>query len=187
MTTKYPDVTVQLSGNDGNAFAIVGACCKAARRAKVSSEEIERFTTECTSGGRPPPANVHPMVSTSAKTPTAFFPPDKKFMNNELTKQRVQSPERNRERGARAEAALNAYFAHAGELREDARVRLRIELNLPTVRAHDDYADVVDLITDCLHFARLAALPIDSVLPAARNNFEAELAPDDRAQKGGAK
>jgi hypothetical protein len=49
MTTKYPDVTVQLSGNDGNAFAVMGACRKAARRAKVSSEEIERFTKEATS------------------------------------------------------------------------------------------------------------------------------------------
>jgi hypothetical protein len=50
MNTKYPHVTVQLSGNDGNAFAIMGACRKAARRAKVSSEEIEQFTKECTSG-----------------------------------------------------------------------------------------------------------------------------------------
>jgi hypothetical protein len=49
MNSKYPDVTIQLTGNDGNAFAIMGACRKAARRAKVSSEEIELFTTECTS------------------------------------------------------------------------------------------------------------------------------------------
>lgn len=41
---------MQLTGNDGNAFAILGACRKAARRAKVSSEEIELFTKECTSG-----------------------------------------------------------------------------------------------------------------------------------------
>jgi hypothetical protein len=50
MNTKYPHVTVQLSDNDGNAFAIMGACRKAARRAKVSSEEIALFTAEATAG-----------------------------------------------------------------------------------------------------------------------------------------
>jgi hypothetical protein len=49
MTIKYPNVTVQLTDNDGNSFAVMGACRKAARRAKVSSEEIELFTKECTS------------------------------------------------------------------------------------------------------------------------------------------
>jgi len=48
MTPKYPDVTVQLTGNDGNAFAIMGACRKAARRAKVSAEEIDLFMKEAT-------------------------------------------------------------------------------------------------------------------------------------------
>jgi hypothetical protein len=47
---KYPEVAVQLTGNDGNAFAVMGACRKAARRAKVSAEEIEVFTKECMSG-----------------------------------------------------------------------------------------------------------------------------------------
>ncbi len=47
---KYPNVTVQLTGTDGNAFAVMGACRRAARRAGVSKEEIELFTAECTSG-----------------------------------------------------------------------------------------------------------------------------------------
>jgi hypothetical protein len=46
MATKYPNVTVQLTGTDGNAFAIMGACRKAARRAQVPAEEIERFTAD---------------------------------------------------------------------------------------------------------------------------------------------
>ena len=32
-------------GNDGNAFAIMGACRKAARRAQVPAEEIELFAS----------------------------------------------------------------------------------------------------------------------------------------------
>jgi hypothetical protein len=52
-SSKYPNVSVQLSGQDGNAFAILAACRKAARRAKVpqiSQEEIELFTAEAMSG-----------------------------------------------------------------------------------------------------------------------------------------
>ncbi len=50
MAIKYPDVKVQLAGNDGNAFAIMSNCTKQARRAGVSAEEIETFRKECTSG-----------------------------------------------------------------------------------------------------------------------------------------
>ena len=49
-TTRYPNITVQLTGNDGNAFAIMGAVRKALRRAKVSSEEIAEYTAQSTSG-----------------------------------------------------------------------------------------------------------------------------------------
>jgi hypothetical protein len=50
MQTKYPHITVILTGINGNAFAILGACRKAAERARLSQEEIDTFYTEATSG-----------------------------------------------------------------------------------------------------------------------------------------
>ncbi len=50
MTTKHPEVSVRLIGNDGNAFSILGACQREARRAKVPKEEIDLFLKEATSG-----------------------------------------------------------------------------------------------------------------------------------------
>lgn len=47
---KYPDVHVQLSGEDGNAYAIMGAVQKALRRAGVSAEEIAQYQEESMSG-----------------------------------------------------------------------------------------------------------------------------------------
>lgn len=47
---KYPHIKVQLTGNDGNAFAVMGRVSQALRRAKVSSEEIHAFTAEAMSG-----------------------------------------------------------------------------------------------------------------------------------------
>lgn len=47
---KYPNVTVQLSGEDGNAFMMIGRTSGALRRAGVSQEEITEFTNEATSG-----------------------------------------------------------------------------------------------------------------------------------------
>jgi hypothetical protein len=44
------DVTVQLSGSDGNAFAILGAVKKALKQAGATAEEQEQFLTEATSG-----------------------------------------------------------------------------------------------------------------------------------------
>jgi hypothetical protein len=44
---KYPDVEVQLSGQDGNAFAILGAVRKALRKAGHDTSE---FMAEATSG-----------------------------------------------------------------------------------------------------------------------------------------
>lgn len=46
----YPDIHVQLSGEDGNAFSIMARARRAARRAGVPKEDIERFTEEATSG-----------------------------------------------------------------------------------------------------------------------------------------
>ena len=47
---KYPDVEVQLSGEDGNAFMMIGKTRRALKRHGVSDEEIEQFSTEATSG-----------------------------------------------------------------------------------------------------------------------------------------
>jgi hypothetical protein len=50
MDIKYPDVKVQLTGQNGNAFAIIGAVQKAMRRANIPDEEIKAFNAEATSG-----------------------------------------------------------------------------------------------------------------------------------------
>lgn len=50
MPCKYPDITVQLTGNDGNAFAIMGAVKNALRRNKVPEKEIEQYIDESTEG-----------------------------------------------------------------------------------------------------------------------------------------
>jgi hypothetical protein len=47
---KYPEVVVQLTGEDGNAFFILGRVSKAMRRAKVPDSEIKEFVTEAQSG-----------------------------------------------------------------------------------------------------------------------------------------
>lgn len=47
---KYPDVSVQLSGKDGNAGAIIGAVVKGLKRAGVGGAEILEFRNEATSG-----------------------------------------------------------------------------------------------------------------------------------------
>ena len=49
-TVKYPNVHVKLVGRDGNAFAILGACSKAARKGGVPKEEIDKFMKEAMSG-----------------------------------------------------------------------------------------------------------------------------------------
>jgi hypothetical protein len=47
---KYPDISVKLIGEDGNAFSILGAVKRALRKAKVPEAEIDRFYKEATSG-----------------------------------------------------------------------------------------------------------------------------------------
>jgi hypothetical protein len=48
--TKYPEIEVQLTGQDGNAFAIMGAVSRELRKAGVSKEEINEYTSESMSG-----------------------------------------------------------------------------------------------------------------------------------------
>ena len=50
MDPKYPHITVELIGADGNAFAILGKVQRELKRAGVSSEEVKAFFTEATSG-----------------------------------------------------------------------------------------------------------------------------------------
>jgi Domain of unknown function (DUF4314) len=47
---RHPEVQVQLTGQDGNAFAILGRTAKALRQAGVPQEEIDSFFAEATSG-----------------------------------------------------------------------------------------------------------------------------------------
>ena len=49
-TPKFPQVTVQLTGSDGNAFAILGRVQAALRRAKVSGQDRAAFMKEATGG-----------------------------------------------------------------------------------------------------------------------------------------
>lgn len=50
MDVKYPKVEVRLSGEDGNAFFIIGRTSAALRRAGVSQEEITAYREEAESG-----------------------------------------------------------------------------------------------------------------------------------------
>lgn len=43
-------ITVKLTGEDSNAFAILGRCRRAMKLAKCSTDEIEAFMKEATSG-----------------------------------------------------------------------------------------------------------------------------------------
>lgn len=47
---KYSNIEVQLSGDDGNAYVIIGRVRAALRRAGVSAEEVEKFTSEAQAG-----------------------------------------------------------------------------------------------------------------------------------------
>ena len=47
---KHPEIHVQLVGQDGNAFAIIGRCLSAMRQAGLSKEERDEFQNEATSG-----------------------------------------------------------------------------------------------------------------------------------------
>ena len=49
-TPKYPQIRVKLVGEDGNAFAILGHCQRAARKAYLPEDEIKAFIAEAKSG-----------------------------------------------------------------------------------------------------------------------------------------
>lgn len=50
MSVKYPDVHVQLTGENGNAFSIMGRVCSEMRRAKLPASELDAYTAEAMSG-----------------------------------------------------------------------------------------------------------------------------------------
>lgn len=47
---KYPDIHVQLTGNDGNAFMVLGLCQRAAKKGGLSEKEIDKFFNEAQGG-----------------------------------------------------------------------------------------------------------------------------------------
>jgi len=47
---KYPDITVNLIGFNGNAFFILGKCIREMKRAGLGKEVQDEFVKEATSG-----------------------------------------------------------------------------------------------------------------------------------------
>jgi hypothetical protein len=47
---KYPEITVELVGQDGNAFHVLGLVIRAMRAAGLAEAEIAAFRQEATSG-----------------------------------------------------------------------------------------------------------------------------------------
>jgi len=47
---RYPEIEVQLTGEDGNAFAILGRVRRELRRGGVDADEIQRFFDQATFG-----------------------------------------------------------------------------------------------------------------------------------------
>ena len=50
MEPRYPDITIPLVGEDGNAMVIISRARQIARRAGVPKEELDEFTNEAMSG-----------------------------------------------------------------------------------------------------------------------------------------
>lgn len=48
-TTRYPEIEVELTGRDGNAFFIISRVRSALKKAFVSDRDIEFFTEEAMS------------------------------------------------------------------------------------------------------------------------------------------
>ena len=49
-TIKYPEITIPLEGEDGNAFSILGRVSRIAKQEGISKEEIQQFMDEAMSG-----------------------------------------------------------------------------------------------------------------------------------------
>lgn len=46
--SKYPDIEVELIGQDGNAYNLLGRVVKALKSNEVSQDEIDKFLDEAT-------------------------------------------------------------------------------------------------------------------------------------------
>ena len=46
----YPDIEVQLTGEDGNAFAIMGRVARELRKHKIEQKVIDEYTNKAMSG-----------------------------------------------------------------------------------------------------------------------------------------
>lgn len=49
MDVRFPDADVELSGEDGNAFAIIGRTQRALRKAGATPEELKQYCEEAMS------------------------------------------------------------------------------------------------------------------------------------------
>jgi len=47
---KYPEIIVQLTGEEGNAFAILGRVSRAMRQAGLNQAQINEYTNEAMAG-----------------------------------------------------------------------------------------------------------------------------------------
>lgn len=50
MNVKFPNITVKLLGEDGNAFVILGKTKKALQKAGVNKNDIDEYMNEAMSG-----------------------------------------------------------------------------------------------------------------------------------------
>lgn len=51
VNAKYPtNIVIDISGEQGNSFAIMGCCQDIARKLFLPKEELEQFLKECTNG-----------------------------------------------------------------------------------------------------------------------------------------
>ena len=50
MEVKHPEIEVELTGTDGNAFAILGKVQRELKRGGVPKAEVDEFVAEATSG-----------------------------------------------------------------------------------------------------------------------------------------
>jgi hypothetical protein len=50
MQPKHPEIRVQLTGQNGNAFVVLGLVQRALKRADVPADEVKQFVAEATAG-----------------------------------------------------------------------------------------------------------------------------------------
>jgi hypothetical protein len=71
---KYPEINIQLVGQDGNAYSILGRCTDALRRNGLR-DQVEAFRKEATSGD----------YDNVLRTVMAWFSVDEEYNEDECT------------------------------------------------------------------------------------------------------